>query len=148
MNIVRQLRKKKGIQQKQLALEIGVSQPTVSDWESNKTDPSGERLKKLAEYFDVDELFILGYGMEQPNTFVPENPKTAGVSETEQIVQYVLDRLNVSTDQGSYQTKTPEARSLAKGIDKMPQSQREAIQNMMISLYPGIFEKGEDNNDA
>ena len=60
MNIVKELRKKKGIQQKELAITIGVSQPTVSDWESNKKDPSGDRLKKLADFFGVDELVVLG----------------------------------------------------------------------------------------
>ena len=63
MNIVKELRKKKGIQQKELALIAGVAQPTVSEWELNKKDPSGDRLKKLAEYFDVDELVILGKGV-------------------------------------------------------------------------------------
>lgn len=63
MNIVKELRKKAGIQQKELAISIGVSRPTVSEWESNKKDPSGERLKRLAEFFDVDELMILGKGI-------------------------------------------------------------------------------------
>lgn len=63
MNIVRELRKKAGIQQKELAISIGVSRPTVSEWESNKKDPSGDRLKKLAEFFGVDELMILGKGV-------------------------------------------------------------------------------------
>ena len=63
MNIVKELRKKAGIQQKELAISIGVSRPTVSDWESNKKDPSGERLRKLAKFFDVDELMILGKGI-------------------------------------------------------------------------------------
>ena len=62
MNIVKELRRKKGIQQKELALSIGVSRPIVSEWESGKKDPSGERLRKLAEYFEVDELVILGKG--------------------------------------------------------------------------------------
>ena len=63
MNIIKELRKKKGVQQKELALVIGVAQPTVSEWESGKKDPSGERLKKLSEYFEVDELVILGKGV-------------------------------------------------------------------------------------
>ena len=63
MNIIRELRKKKGIQQKELASIIGVAQPTVSDWESGRKDPSGERLKKLAQYFDVDELVVMGKGV-------------------------------------------------------------------------------------
>lgn len=43
---------------------------------------------------------------------------------------------------------TPEARSLAKGLDKMPEAQRKAIMNMMIGLYPGVFEKGPEDHDA
>lgn len=63
MNIIYELRKKKGIQQKELALAIGVSQPTVSDWEKNRKDPRGENLGKLAQFFDVDELVIMGKGL-------------------------------------------------------------------------------------
>lgn len=44
--------------------------------------------------------------------------------------------------------QTPEARTLAKGIDKMPEQQRKAILNMMTGLYPGQFEKGNENNDT
>ncbi len=60
MNIVKALRKKAGMQQKELAYMVDVSRPTVSEWENNKKDPSGERLKKLAKVFGVDELVILG----------------------------------------------------------------------------------------
>lgn len=60
MNIVRELRKRANLQQKELAAEIGVAVATVSDWETQKKDPSGERLKKLAQVFGVDELVILG----------------------------------------------------------------------------------------
>lgn len=60
MNIVKALRKKSGLQQQELAYMVGVSRPTVSEWENNKKDPSGERLKKLAQVFGVDELVILG----------------------------------------------------------------------------------------
>ena len=45
--------------------------------------------------------------------------------------------------------KTTEARTLAKGIDKMSKEQREAILNMMNGLYPGLFTEKyvEDNHD-
>lgn len=36
MNRVRELRKAKNMQQKELALAIGVSYPTVSEWERQK----------------------------------------------------------------------------------------------------------------
>ena len=48
------------------------------------------------------------------------------------------------TDSAPSVPRTPEARILATGIDKMPQAQREAIISMMQGLYPGLFEKGND----
>ena len=118
MNIIRELRKRKGIQQKELALSIGVAQPTVSDWESNKKDPSGDRLKKLAEYFGVDELIILGKGVVDLTETVENSPKT------------------------------PEARLLAKGVDKMSEKQRKTIMNIMTGLYPGLFEKENETDET
>lgn len=63
MNIIRELRKKRGIQQKELSIALNVSQPTVSDWEKHKKEPSGENVKKLADFFGVDELVVLGKGI-------------------------------------------------------------------------------------
>ena len=129
MNIIRELRKKKGIQQKELAIEIGVSNATVSDWEHQRKNPRGENLKKLADYFGVDEQFILGYGMENPTQFIPENPKIRGISETDQIVNYLLEKL---TDN---QPKTPEARILAKGVDMLPEEQRKMALNVFRTIF-------------
>ena len=135
MNIVKELRKRKGIAQKELALEIGVKQPTVSEWESNKKDPSGERLKRLAEYFGVDELVILGRG----SLFIPEDPKISGKSETDQIIERLLDQLNS-------QPKTVEARIVSGGMDKLPQQDREKILGVVRAMFNnGVFdEKGDD----
>ena len=137
MNIVRELRKKKGIQQKELALEIGVSRPTVSEWESNKKDPSGERLHRLAEFFGVDELVILGRG--QTGLFVPEDPKVIGKSETDQIIERLLKQLEA-------QPKTAEARIVSGGMDKLPKDQREKVLKIFCALYPGLVE--EENDEA
>lgn len=115
MNIVKELRKRKGIQQKELAIEIGVSRPIVSEWESGKKDPSGERLQKLAEYFGVDPLWVLGIGVLPSKEKAPEIPKTV------------------------------EARLLAKGVDTMPEETRKALMDMMVGLYPGVFKKGEED---
>ena len=122
MNIVKELRKKAGIQQKQLAIEIGVSRPTVSEWESGKKDPSGERLRKLAKFFNVDELVILGRG--------------------------VVDLAN--PEQGT-PPKTPEARILAAGIDLMPKEDREKALRMVMLMFDAAdyFEKkGHDDDEG
>ena len=61
MNIVKELRERAVMQQKELAIAVGVSRPTVSEWEHQKKDPSGDRLQKLAELFNVEPGIILGY---------------------------------------------------------------------------------------
>lgn len=43
---------------------------------------------------------------------------------------------------------TPEARVLAKGMDRMPEAQRKAIMTMMEGLYPGFFKEGMKNDDT
>lgn len=60
MNRAKELRQRAGMQQKEVAVAIGVSRPTVSEWEHQKKDPSGDRLLKLAELFDVSTGVILG----------------------------------------------------------------------------------------
>ena len=52
------MRKKKGIQQKELAIEIGVSVPTISNWETGKCYPDIHSLLLLSSLFQVslDEL--------------------------------------------------------------------------------------------
>lgn len=59
MNIVKELRKQHGLGQKQVADMVGVAQPTVSEWENQKKDPSGERLQKLCEIFGVSKEALL-----------------------------------------------------------------------------------------
>lgn len=136
MNMVHELRIKKGIQAKQLALEIGVSPATVSDWEHGKKNPTGQRLKKLAEYFQVDEGFILGYGMQNPTLFVPENPKISGVSETEQILQHLLDKI---------QPKSPQIRIVSSMMEGLPQE----TQDQIVAIVGAVVshQKGKDETN-
>lgn len=65
MNRIKELCIQKGIEQKQLAMMVGVSQPTVSDWFNNKKNPRGERLDKLAEILNVSRAFLLGYSDDE-----------------------------------------------------------------------------------
>ena len=117
MNIVKELRKKAGIQQKELAIIIGVSRPTVSDWEANKKDPSGDRLKKLAEYFGVDELVILGKGVAD------------------------------LTKPASNEPRTPEARILAAWADSATEEQRKKAIKFMDLLFETNLLNFKENDD-
>lgn len=50
---LKELRKESKIDQKVLAIDLKVSQPTVSDWENNQMTPSIENIIQLADYFGV-----------------------------------------------------------------------------------------------
>lgn len=61
MNRVKELMARYSKLQKEVAAVTGVSQPTVSEWVHQKKDPSGERLKALADLFGVSTGVILCY---------------------------------------------------------------------------------------
>lgn len=58
-NNIKKLRTKKDIYQLKLAMDIGLSQETISSYERNKIVPSTEILIKLAEYFNTNIDYIL-----------------------------------------------------------------------------------------
>jgi transcriptional regulator with XRE-family HTH domain len=120
MNIIRELRKKKGVQQKELSIAIGVSQPTVSDWEKNKKDPSGENLKKLADFFGVDELIVMGRG-------VVDLTQDASIQE--------------SFTKNTRIPITKEAMIISGGVDSLSEDQRKKALEVMRVVFPESADK-------
>lgn len=60
---IRESRERKALSQAELARRLGVSQPTVSDWENGKTEPSVDNLRTLAIELDVwFEWLVTGRG--------------------------------------------------------------------------------------
>ncbi|MCM1119014.1 MAG: helix-turn-helix domain-containing protein [bacterium] len=54
-DILRRLRTEKGIEQKQLAMEVQVSESAISNYENEIHDPDLDTLRKLSEYFHAIE---------------------------------------------------------------------------------------------
>lgn len=50
---IKESRERKGVSQGELARRLGVSQPTISDWENGKTDPTVENMRTLAVELNV-----------------------------------------------------------------------------------------------
>ena len=52
------IRKKKGLSQEQLGMDLQVSRQTISKWEAGQSYPDFQRLVMLSDYFDMtlDEL--------------------------------------------------------------------------------------------
>ena len=57
---IRELRKERGISQKELGEKLGVANTTVSIWERGEREPEGESKRKLREYFGVTMAYLMG----------------------------------------------------------------------------------------
>lgn len=60
MNRIKELRLSNAIKQVDFAKMLGVSQATVSGWESEKYQPDRDTLIKMASYFDVSVDYLIG----------------------------------------------------------------------------------------
>ncbi|PLA90515.1 helix-turn-helix domain-containing protein [Ligilactobacillus salivarius] len=56
---IKQLRKVHNLSQETFASKIGVSQTTVTSWETGKAEPTSSIIVKIANYFNVSTDFIL-----------------------------------------------------------------------------------------
>ena len=57
---LKELREEKELLQKQLGVELGVSQVTVARWETGNREPEFDMLIKIAKYFGVTTDYLLG----------------------------------------------------------------------------------------
>jgi transcriptional regulator with XRE-family HTH domain len=59
-DVLRNLRKEKGVGQVELANAIGVSKGVISFWETGRNEPTLQALKKLSKYFGVSIDYLAG----------------------------------------------------------------------------------------
>lgn len=62
---IKELRKKKGLTQEQLASELNVSRQAITKWESGEGSPDIENLKNLALFFHVSVDYLIGNKTEE-----------------------------------------------------------------------------------
>lgn len=63
-DIIRELRKKDGKTQEQLAEILGISTPAISKWESGQTNPDISMIPIIARYFNVTIDFLFDFSNE------------------------------------------------------------------------------------
>lgn len=59
MNL-RKIRKEKGISQLKLALDLNMSQNTISRYETGEREPGINELIRIADYFNISVDYLLG----------------------------------------------------------------------------------------
>lgn len=57
---IKDLRRSKKLSQTDFAKIVGVSQTTVTAWETGKAEPSSSAITRIADYFDVSTDYLLG----------------------------------------------------------------------------------------
>ena len=73
MNNIKILRRKKDMTQGELAKQVHVTQTSVSQWESGKTNPDTQTTKKLAEFFNVTIDYLLGRSEDNGGIYYASN---------------------------------------------------------------------------
>lgn len=71
MNVIRELRKKHNLSQKDLSEICGVHQTAVSQWEKERTQPDVKSLKKLSEIFGVGIETLMGKEPQSDENKIP-----------------------------------------------------------------------------
>lgn len=109
-----------GKKQKDLAEYVGAKTTTVSGWTRGISYPRADAMEKIAMFFGIPTSKLVGSN----------------------------DHSELNSMTSEYVPQTYEARSLAKGMDTMPEARRKAIMEFMISMAPDIFTEGKENDDA
>lgn len=87
MNRIKELRKQRKITQKALADIFGVSVRTIQKWEHGDTAIKAVKTKKLADYFEVSEGYLLGYSQSQDI----QDKKWLRLSKRQQYIQKLIN---------------------------------------------------------
>lgn len=120
---IRQLRKGKEWNQKDLAELLQTSRPTISNWETGRTSPDHEALRQMANLFGVSVDYILG---EEG-----ESGRTVGEQESFIITAKDLERLKKlqklsGEDQAMFDTLLEHfTRKKTKAANELPFSQKD-----------------------
>lgn len=83
---IRELRRQHGITMKEFGDKIGVSESTVSLYETGKRDPNFQTLLKIADFFDVSVDYLLG-------THTKPRGRTVSTSDPNDRYPYLLGKL-------------------------------------------------------
>ncbi|MCK4027413.1 helix-turn-helix domain-containing protein [Streptococcus suis] len=92
MNKLKQLRKKIGLSQADIAKELNISVKTVSRWENLETDIKPNKAEELAELLGVSVPILLGYGYKEPVKYLVWQDNIANLRKERGISQETLSK--------------------------------------------------------
>ena len=144
--IIKTLREREGINQAELARQLGISRSSISMYESNTRVPTAEMYQILADFFNVDVDYLMGRSIKTtvlPERIAYENRKrkqaVAPKSALRKRIDNTLDRLN---DDGQEIVA-----NTADGLDKSGQYKRTPSPSKVMEMPESYFVNKEDIED-
>ncbi len=92
MNKLKELRKKIGLSQADIAKKLNISVKTVSRWENLETDIKPNKAEELAELLGVSVPVLLGYGYKEPVKYLVWQDNIANLRKEKGVSQETLSK--------------------------------------------------------
>lgn len=140
MNKLNDLMIGKGLTQKEIAIAVGVSRPTVSDWVNNRKDPKGQNLQNLANYLDVDWHDILI--QKQPaSAWTPDEYTAHGIATRTNLTPEQLDAIAIKVKAliGAPSNLTPAEQELVDDFRLLSNAQKSRVRAMIAGYLDAKF---------
>lgn len=122
-NKIRDLRKEKKLSQSELGKLIGVSQTTVTAWETGRAEPASTYIKKLADFFNVSADYLLGR---------PEKKSSNEDQKSKDLKKFLEDNL----DNG-----------MTFGDGKVTQEDREKLEIALTQIFYRYYDEMKKRNE-
>lgn len=97
-NNIRAARIAAGFSQKQVALEVGVAPPTVSQWESGVKNPAGRNLQMMANLFGVSVDYLIGRSPDPESAKKDPTPEDEIDSRASRLPEEVRQLIQICKD--------------------------------------------------
>ena len=139
MNRLRQVRKQKGLTLKEVAEDVGIADNTLQQYETEKREPKKETWIKLADYYDVPVVYLMGL----PDGLVQHINKKSQAMTFEElhevIIQWAEDRNMIKPDRltglAQLAKVTEELGELSAGINKNDEDKtKDSLGDILVTL--------------
>lgn len=118
---IKELRMERGYTHKQLADLLGISESSVSMWETGQRSPTKNRMYRIAELFDVSFDYLTG--KSDSRNYAKEQ-----LQRLEMYANYLTLRIHKNEHEG---TPLPEELIVAYAYRTAPQNIKDAIKSLL-----------------
>lgn len=126
VNNLKDLRKKAGFTQDELAKKIGISKRTLAYWEKGENNIKPEKAEELAKIFNVSVAYLLGY------------------SEYESLLDITKDFLNNDSDDDNSPDYIELREKIKEREERLESERLRRVNNYGLSFYTDLFKFRSD----